>query len=578
MAKADLDGDTELDLVTANGVNDFRSDVSVLLGNGSVKFQDPASFATGDSPVSVAVADFDGDTVPDIVTANGDSNNVSVLLGNGDATFQKPDSFEAGDGAVFVAAADLNGDDFPDIVTANDLGGDVSVLLGNGDGTFQDPASFAAGDGPVFVVVANLDGDGFPDLVTANRDSSNLSVLLGNGDGTFQAATFLTAGDVPVAVAVADLDGDDFLDLATANRDSNNASVLLGNGDGTFQAATFYQTGIAPVSIAIDTLFGEIKIVVKNDNPPPEFFNKFLPDVFPDLVTANRDSNNVSVLLGNGDGSFNAAYHYATGNAPVSVALYNLNGDTRNLVNPDDPLHGDPIPVPIPDIITTNRNSYSVSVLLGKVPPRFNPSDRFRAAIASTAVADEARVLKVKQFCNAVDKNGEGITDPSAHLTCYDIRRPISARPQVVTTDQFGELELDVRKQRSQICLPTDLLYIEDVKIIAPPPLLDSYELYGIRETRGSDKFEKREVSVEDVFLDETVLLKKSKRLGVPTNRSGSGIRNPFHHLNCYSLKPPKFKKVNIQVKNAFGTLDLTVRRPNLLCTPSEKEVVSEDP
>ena len=219
-----------------------------------------------------------------------------------------------------------------------------------------------------------------------------------------------------------------------------------------------------------------------------------------------------------------------------------------------------------------------MSVLLGKVPPRFNLSDRFRAAIASTAVAEKARVLKVKQFCNAVDKNGEGITDPSAHLTCNAIRRPLSSRPQVVTTDQFGELELDVRKGRSQICLPTDLLYIEDVKIIAPPPLLDSYELYRIRKTRGSDKFEKREVSVEDVFLDETVLLKKSRRLGVPTYRSGSGIRNPFHHLNCYSLKPPKFKKVNIQVKNAFGTLDLTVRRPNLLCTPSEKEVVSEDP
>jgi len=577
MAKADLDGDTELDLVTANGVNDFRSDVSVLLGNGNGTFQDPVSFATGDSPVSVAVADFDGDNFPDIVTANGDSNNVSVLLGNGDGTFQKRDSFEAGDGAVFVAAADLDGDNFSDIVTANDRGDDVSVLLGNGDGTFEDPVSFEAGDGPVSVAVANLDGDEFPDLVTANRDGSNLSVLLGNGDGTFQPPAFLTAGDVPVSVAVADLDGDDFADLATANRDSNNASVLLGNGDGTFQAAAFYQTGIAPVSIAIDTLFGEIEII--NETPPPQKY--FFPDVFPDLVTANRDSNNVSVLLGNGDGSFNAAYDYATGNAPVSVAISNINGDTRNLRDPDNP-QGPFIPVPIPDIITTNRDSFSVSVLKGKVPPKIpppgDPSDRFLVPLASVAVDDEARVLKVKQFCNAVDKNGEGITDPSAHLTCYDIRRPISARPQVVTTDQFGELELDVRKRRSQICLPTDLLYIEDVKIIAPPPLIDSYELYGIRETRGSDRFEKREVSVEDVFLDETVLLKKSMRLGVPTNRSGSGIRNPFHHLNCYSLKPPKFKKVNIQVKNAFGQLDLTVRRPNLLCTPSEKEVISEDP
>jgi hypothetical protein len=375
-------------------------------------------------------------------------------------------------------------------------------------------------------------------------------------------------------VAVADLDGDDVPDLATANRDSNNASVLLGNGNGTFQAATFYKTGLAPVSIAIDTLFGEIEI--QNETPPPQRY--FFPDVFPDLVVANRDSNNVSVLLGNGDGSFNAAYHYPTGNAPVSVVISNINGDTRNLDNPDDPVNGAPIPVPIPDIVTANRDSYSVSVLLGKFPRRNNPSDRFRAATAFTAVADQARVLKVKQFCNAVDKNDEGITDPSAHLTCYSVRGPLSTRPQVVTTDQFGELELDVRKQRSQICLPTQLVWVEDTKIVGSPPILDSYEFYNVRETRGSDRFEKREVSVEDTFLDETVLLKKSMRLGVPTNLSGSDIRNPFHHLNCYSLKPPKFKKVKIEVKNAFGSYGLTVRRPNMLCTPSEKEIVSEAP
>jgi hypothetical protein len=286
----------------------------------------------------------------------------------------------------------------------------------------------------------------------------------------------------------------------------------------------------------------------------------------------------VSVLLGNGDGSFNAAYYYPTGNAPISVAISNINGDTRNLDNPDDPVDGDPIPVPIPDIVTANRDSYSVSVLLGKFPRRNNPSDRFRAATAFTAVGDQVRVQKVKQFCNAVDKNDEGITDPSAHLTCYDIRGPLSTRPQAVTTDQFGELELDVRKQRSQICLPTQLLRVEDTEIVGPPPILDSYEFYNVRETRGSDRFEKREVSVEDTFLDETVLLKKSMRLGAPTNLSGSDIRDPFHHLNCYSLKPPKFKKVNIQIKNAFGSYGLTVRRPNMLCTPSEKKIVSEDP
>ena len=58
--------------------------------------------------------------------------------------------------------------------------------------------------------------------------------------------------------------------------------------------------------------------------------------------------------------------------------------------------------------------------------------------------------------------------------------------------------------------------------------------------------------------------------------RSGRLIRDPYHHLNCYSLKFPRFKKLNVQVDNGFGKLDLTVKRPSMLCTPSVKELVSE--
>jgi len=75
------------------------------------------------------VADLDGDTVPDLVTANRDSVDVSVLLGNGDGTFQAVVSFAAGDGPVSVAVADLDGDTVPDLVTANSFSDDVSVLI-----------------------------------------------------------------------------------------------------------------------------------------------------------------------------------------------------------------------------------------------------------------------------------------------------------------------------------------------------------------------------------------------------------------------------------------------------------------
>ena len=141
-------------------------------------FRAAASSAAGDSPSSVAVADLDGDSVPDLVTANSSSGDVSVLLGNGDGSFQAAVSLAVGDSPRSVAVADLDGDSVPDLVTANAGSDDVSVLLGNGDGSFQVAASFAAGDRPESIAVADLDGDTLPDLVTANGNSDNVTVLL----------------------------------------------------------------------------------------------------------------------------------------------------------------------------------------------------------------------------------------------------------------------------------------------------------------------------------------------------------------------------------------------------------------
>jgi hypothetical protein len=274
-------------------------------------------FAVGGSPVSVVVADLDGDGVTDLVTANqssDDAGNASVLLGNGDGTFQAAVSFEAGKGPSSVAVADLDGDSFPDIVTANRYSDDVSVLLGNGDGSFQVAASFAAGYSPNSVAVADLDGDSVPDLVTA--DGSDVNVLLGNGDGSFQAPVSFAAGDGAASVAVADLDGDGVPDLVTANRygsdDFGDVSVLLGNGDGSFQAAVSFAAGAFPFFVTVADLDG---------------------DSVPDLVTANSGldspgSGYVSVLLGNGDGSFQAAASLAAGKRPVKVAVADLDGDS----------------------------------------------------------------------------------------------------------------------------------------------------------------------------------------------------------------------------------------------------------
>jgi hypothetical protein len=102
----------------------------------TVSFFARRDFTAGYDPLSVAVGDFNGDGVPDLVVANRAYNNVSVLLGNGDGTFRAAASYAVGSGPVSVAVGDFNGDGKLDLAVANEGSGDVSVLLGNGDGTF----------------------------------------------------------------------------------------------------------------------------------------------------------------------------------------------------------------------------------------------------------------------------------------------------------------------------------------------------------------------------------------------------------------------------------------------------------
>src|SRR6266436_5402770 len=180
----------------------------------TVSFIARRDFTAGYDPISVAVGDFNGDGVPDLVVADRVSNNVSVLLGNGDGTFQTPVAFATGTRPQSVAVGDFNGDGKLDLVVANEGSNNVSVLLGNGDGAFQAAQNFPAGTNPQSVAVGDFNGDGKLDLAVANEGSGDVSVLLGNGDGTFQAALAFAAGDIPQSVAVGDFNGDGKLDLA----------------------------------------------------------------------------------------------------------------------------------------------------------------------------------------------------------------------------------------------------------------------------------------------------------------------------------------------------------------------------
>jgi hypothetical protein len=196
VAVADVNGDGKPDLLVANNCAGTNSNcpngtVGVLLGNGDGTFQTAVPYGSGGwEAESVAVADVNGDGKPDLVVANecASSNNcangtVGVLLGDGDGTFQTAVPFGSGGvEAMSVAVADVNGDSKPDLVVANcgsscgRAEGDsvVGVLLGNGDGTFQTAVPFGSGGVEAMsVAVADVNEDSKPDLVVANECASS---------------------------------------------------------------------------------------------------------------------------------------------------------------------------------------------------------------------------------------------------------------------------------------------------------------------------------------------------------------------------------------------------------------------
>jgi hypothetical protein len=465
LAVADLTGDGKPDIIAANrggSYNPYGNTVSVLLGNGDGTFQPQQTFQVGLGPSAVAVADLGGDGIPDIITANYSSNTVSVLPGNGDGTFQAEPAFAVGSGPDAVAVADLTGDGTPDLVTADRNSNTVSVLLGNGDGTFRPQQTFPVGSYPDAVAVADLNGDGKPDIVTANSDSNSVSVLLGNGNGTFQPQQTFPVGRDPDAVAVADLNGDGKADIITANFQENTVSVLLGNGDGTFQPPQTFPVGEETRAVAVTDLTGDGKadIITANDDgtvsvllgngdgtfQPEQTFPIALSaeavaaadlngDGIPDIITANSGNysydRTVSVLLGNGDGTFQPSQSFQVGPDPFALAVADLTGDG------------------IPDIITASNNG-TVSVLLGNgngtfQPPQTLPVGPGADAVAVADLTGDGRldIITANYSSNTVSVllgNGHGASQLLEQQT-YPVGRQATA---VAVADLTGDGKADI--------------------------------------------------------------------------------------------------------------------------------------
>jgi hypothetical protein len=217
-------------------------------------------------------------------------------------------------------------------------------------------ANYSVGKGPVSVAIEDLNKDGYLDIVTANYKSNSVSVLFGNSIGTFSPAPHspYSVGTHSWSVSIADLNGDSYLDIVIANKGDNSVSVLLGNSAGTFAQApdSPYSVGVEPRSVAIADL------------------NK---DGYLDIVTANYESNSVSILLGCSGVAFSQSKNspYSVGTNPYSVVIGDLNKDGYL------------------DIVTANYGAHSISALLGNSVGTFSqaPNSPYSVGVQPHSIA-----------------------------------------------------------------------------------------------------------------------------------------------------------------------------------------------
>ena len=306
---ADLDGDGNVDLVVLDGSND----VSIYRGGGAGMFQLSRTLHADTSPASVTSADLNSDGRLDLAVTYPYSGTGSVFLGLGGGAFAAERLFVIGGGLnPEVAAADLNLDGKADLVVAYATGY-VAVILGDGTGSFSQPQYFLGGSSLRSLRVADIDGDGKQDIVAVDQGTQyiqgHIALLLGRGDGTLSQPTIVGKGLNPFGVMVEDLDADSSPDL-----------VFISYGpDASY--------GIGSVAVILNSGGGHFLTDVRLDVPysTSVAIGDFNNDGREDLIAG--DYPDVSVFLGDGEGSFTLSDSVRTNGHASSLAIGDLNKD-----------------------------------------------------------------------------------------------------------------------------------------------------------------------------------------------------------------------------------------------------------
>ena len=340
LATADVDGDGDLDFVTADQGSNLvtvRLNGGDNLGSNTGVFSGGSTVAVGYNPYSLVLGDVDGDGDLDLLTADyGGGGQISVRLNGGDATGSSTGVFSGGSQLAVAYAygltlGDVDGDgDLDLLVASNSYTGQVSVRLNGGDATGSHTGLFSNGTtvpvdaSPYCVAVSDVDNDGDLDLLTTYSPTGRVTVRLNGGDatgsntGTFSNGSTVLVNGSPYGLVLGDVDSDGDADLLTANASSNTVSVRLNGGDatgsatGVFSGNSNVSVGNNPMALALGDVDGDGDL---------------------DMMTANYLGNTVSVRLNGGDatgshtGTFSAGSTVAVATRPFWLALGDADGD-----------------------------------------------------------------------------------------------------------------------------------------------------------------------------------------------------------------------------------------------------------
>ncbi len=310
----------------------------------------------------VATGDFNKDGKLDIVATKMDSQ-FQLYEGKGDGTFQTPISvtYPPGEDGYQIAAGDLNGDGNLDVVTSDQNLGYVYVSLGNGDGTFKTMVHYTGAAGAYRVLIADVDGNGSPDILVSGSYDDKVGVLLNRGDGTFLVGTSVATPHGDDDMTLGHFYGNPGrLDLAVhSGSDTNQIRIYQSNGDGTFQPGQLVASnvdGVGGMTTAdvnkdgkddlLVAASGQVQIYFGNANgtfPKLTTYNAHVPGQNGgqiitadlrhngrlDVIVANLQTQDISVLLGNDDGTFQPATNYAFNYYTDTLVAADFNGDGK---------------------------------------------------------------------------------------------------------------------------------------------------------------------------------------------------------------------------------------------------------